>query len=772
MAAGYDGSIRIDTSIDGRGFNSGIKGIMGSLKGLAAAIGMAFGVGAVIAFGKSAVDAASQMQGAFIGLQSVMDGQGKSFSQAKEFITAYISDGLVPATNAVAAYKNLAMRGYSTDQIQKTMIALKDASAFGRQASLSMGEAVQSATEGLKNENSILVDNSGVTKNVSLMWKDYATSIGTTVGSLTKQQKIQAEVVGIMEETRFQTGDAGKLAGTYAGQLSALGVSFLNLRVAIGNAIIPIISQVLPYIKMAVDALVVFFNQVAQIMNILFGTNVSAASAEAATAIDEVAASTGTAAEAQGNLAKNTKDAGKAAKGALAAFDQLNVLQTADTTASTAGTGGSGAGGGGGVISQTKDASSAMDAAMTDMAAKVAAWKAQMLDFLQPVREAFDRLVVALTPLGETIWAGLKWAWDNILVPLGAWTITDLLPKFLDLLGVAAKLLNSILVALQPGWQWFWDNVLKPIAEWTGGKIIDILKWLTDRLTDLSTWIDNNQTAFMVITLLIIDFAASWLFVNGAITAWAIISSIASVATYIFGAAVAFLTSPIFLVVLAVAALIAIIALLIYYWPQISAFAARTWETIQQKWAIAGWWFSTYVTEPVKKGFDNALAWVQKSWENTFTGIKDFVKNTVNTIIDFINGMIRAIAGGINAVIKGLNSIKVTIPSWIPGMGGNSWGINLASVSAPQIPRLATGAVIPPNAQFAAILGDQRSGRNIEAPESLIRQIVSEEIGKIQADIKIGFSGSLASLVRELKPYIDKENVRVGGSLIRGGTTL
>jgi hypothetical protein len=96
----------------------------------------------------------------------------------------------------------------------------------------------------------------------------------------------------------------------------------------------------------------------------------------------------------------------------------------------------------------------------------------------------------------------------------------------------------------------------------------------------------------------------------------------------------------------------------------------------------------------------------------------------------------------------------------------------IANLPAPAIPHLATGAVIPPNAQFAAILGDQRSGKNIEAPESLIRQIVSEEIGKIQADVTINFSGSLASLVRELKPYIDKENVRIGGNLVKSGATI
>ena len=48
-------------------------------------------------------------------------------------------------------------------------------------------------------------------------------------------------------------------------------------------------------------------------------------------------------------------------------------------------------------------------------------------------------------------------------------------------------------------------------------------------------------------------------------------------------------------------------------------------------------------------------------------------------------------------------------------------------LTIPQIPMLAKGAVIPPNAPFAAILGDQTRGNNIETPEALLRQIVREE---------------------------------------------
>lgn len=138
-----------------------------TLKKLAGIVAFAFGTGALINFGKEAVQAASALNDAWMGLESIVTGQGKSFNKAKSFINDYISDGLVPLENAVTAYKSLAARGYSTEQIEKTLAALKDAAAFGRQSSYTLGEAVETAAEGLKNENSILVN------LISPSWKQF-----------------------------------------------------------------------------------------------------------------------------------------------------------------------------------------------------------------------------------------------------------------------------------------------------------------------------------------------------------------------------------------------------------------------------------------------------------------------------------------------------------------------------------------------------------------------------------------------------------------------
>ena len=67
--------------------------------------------------------------------------------------------------------------------------------------------------------------------------------------------------------------------------------------------------------------------------------------------------------------------------------------------------------------------------------------------------------------------------------------------------------------------------------------------------------------------------------------------------------------------------------------------------------------------------------------------------------------------------------------SAVNGVSLSSGKISVTQMQPVQVPRLATGAVIPPRAEFLAVLGDQRSGRNIETPEALMRKVVREESG-------------------------------------------
>jgi phage-related protein len=205
-------------------------------------------------------------------------------------------------------------------------------------------------------------------------------------------------------------------------------------------------------------------------------------------------------------------------------------------------------------------------------------------------------------------------------------------------------------------------------------------------------------------------------------------------------------------------------------WEDIKSFPGNAWTSIKEAWRDAKTWFSDNVIDPLKEKFSAGLDVIKNAFETVFGGVKDFIRARINDIITFINTMISALASGINTIINALNSINVTIPSWVPVVGGNSWGISIPTVQAPQIPYLATGAVIPPNAAFAAVLGDQKSGRNIEAPEALIRQIVREESQQQGAQaVTVRFEGRMAPIVRLMNPVIEQERTRVGGSLIAAG---
>ncbi|MGN0652316.1 MAG: hypothetical protein ACI4KN_04895, partial [Gemmiger sp.] len=139
------------------------------------------------------------------------------------------------------------------------------------------------------------------------------------------------------------------------------------------------------------------------------------------------------------------------------------------------------------------------------------------------------------------------------------------------------------------------------------------------------------------------------------------------------------------------------------------------------------------------------------------------VKGAVNTVIGFVNGMISAVVAGVNTVTRALNGLSFTIPDWVPGIGGNHFGFNIGTVTAPQIPYLAQGAVIPPNREFLAVLGDQTSGTNVEAPLSTIQQAVAEVMDDNITAMMAGFE-ALRDELSALRG--DVQSIEVGDEVI------
>lgn len=360
---------------------------------------------------------------------------------------------------------------------------------------------------------------------------------------------------------------------------------------------------------------------------------------------------------------------------------------------------------------------------------------------------SLDGLFAALSPFSEGIGSGLDWLLENVFNPLGTWVSNNLLPSFLDLLTVALDLLNVCIEALKPYAQWLWDEWLEPLAAWTADAIvsaIDSVRETFQKLLDLFTGKTSFQEFLDSLNgkdIIIIAIATAIGAVVAIVTAWNVISAIATGITSAFGVAMNILTAPITLVIIAIAALVAGIIILVKNWDKVKETAQNVWDKIKECFGKIGEWFNQHVVDPLK--------------------------NVFNSIIGFFEGVANRAIKAVNNIIKAINKISFDVPDWVPVIGGKKFGFNLKEVKEITLPRLATGAVIPPNHEFAAVLGDQKRGTNIEAPLDTIVEAFQRVQNNGIGDINIKFSGNEGQLLRYLFNGLEVTKSKRGLALVK-----
>lgn len=159
-------------------------------------------------------------------------------------------------------------------------------------------------------------------------------------------------------------------------------------------------------------------------------------------------------------------------------------------------------------------------------------------------------------------------------------------------------------------------------------------------------------------------------------------------------------------------------------------------------------------------------------WKDAWSGITDIFKDAWNGIIGFLEDAVNLIIDGINWMISKLNTFSITTPEWLnklsvtKGLGGKTFGFNIPTLASVQLPRLASGAVIPPNREFMAVLGDQKSGTNIETPLSTMvqafKQAMNETGGAGARQMTIVLQLDRRELGRAVYQLNNEETQRVG----------
>ncbi|MGM9879428.1 MAG: hypothetical protein ACI31R_05355 [Bacilli bacterium] len=171
-------------------------------------------------------------------------------------------------------------------------------------------------------------------------------------------------------------------------------------------------------------------------------------------------------------------------------------------------------------------------------------------------------------------------------------------------------------------------------------------------------------------------------------------------------------------------ALVAVLGLIISNWDTIKGYLQGAWNWIDEKlsylednFGIFGAVIGSLLRQIVKDGigiFSGLFTGFKQILDGIITIFKGDFKKGLSTIMKGIGNMLISV---LNTLILGLNTFLTPFRAAIVAIGKvTGQKFTMENIKIPTIPKLATGTVIPPRHEFAAILGDQKHGTNIEAP--------------------------------------------------------
>lgn len=837
LSSVYDGSIRIDSRIDTKGINRGVKNISSSLSTLktplsrlASAVGAAFAITSLVKFGQKAVNIASDLtevqnvvETAFGEMSYQVDKWAKSSIQkfgmselsAKKTASTYMamSSGMGMFSQEAA---NMAI---------KTAERTADIASFynvsQEQADTMLKSIWTGETESLKQIGVVMTQ-------TNLDAYALANGFHKTTQEMSQAEQVTLRYNYVMEQTRLAAGDFQKTQGSWANQTRILSEQWNAFMGEIGKSLITVLTPAIQVLNQILSVLISWAQTFSAVVSSLFGNQNTAAN-QAASSTQAVSSATSSAADSQKELAGSTKKATKELKGQVAAFDELNVLQQSSSDDNTASSPSGTTGNSAAIPSFSGDIGEGVKLS-PDVENTINNLKSALKKVVSYVEKnfgpSFKKAAAMISPQIKKLKDNFTKMWTDISTlgePLKNWFTGDFTIYLQTLIEAWGKLIANLFDTFNMVFSDIWNIVLFPFLQTFTSTILPfVTKFLTQIALTMSVFYETILGIFNTLwsegiapalELIMGIWQDLWSSISAAWDKWGapvfenIRLAIKNVGD-IFQTAWDNCFKPIWDNIMRIVDELwtnHLKPLVDNFLDFVGEFVNGALEIYNKFIApIVKWLYQTL--GPVFSKVFNKIADIvggvigtvvdiinglithlkgivqfivgifTGNWEKAWNGVKNAVEGIWNAIWSAIKGVINLIIGGINSLWSGLYKAVKGIVDTIGGVAGvignllgQDWRFSLPD-NPPLIPYLAQGAVIPPNAQFLAMLGDQRHGRNLEAPESLIRQIVREESGAgIPPNITVTAEGDLAALVRMLSFRIDEEKTRIGTSLTKGG---
>ena len=827
MAIGQsDGSIILSTKVDTSGINKGMNSIKGTIGKIGVAIGVALGVSALVNFGNAAVNLASDLQE----VQNVVDvAFGDMSYKAEEFAKSAIENFGISELSAkrtastyMAMAKGMGIAEDAASDMAITMTGLTaDIASFynmsQERADVILKSVYTGETETLKQLGIVMTE-------VNL--ENFAMSQGITksLSAMTQQEKTMLRYQFVLEQTRLAQGDFVRTQDSWANQTRILTERWKEMQRIFGEAFMMIGTLILP----AINDLVYGLTKVAEFAKVAASSIYELFTGKK---FDEQEEKTKQIADNIAEQAENQEKLNDEMKKTLAGFDDVEILsrQTAEATEtsgdnilpSTIG-GGATTGTSAGVdTSKYQEMASAIKSTLADIliaasqallalgviaifsgniplgigliiASKVAEVAGDTLGSENPLEtlkghlETLEEyLVPALLGIGVLLlFSGMiPLGIGLILGGIAYWGYKEVQSEeydtasFQDKLNVIMEAVSLGLVAIGVMLIFFGQIPLgigliiagKSLLDATeaklneGGVTTKIKKFFEDN----SELIVGVGIALVVISLILFacgvfsSLSLGLLVAGGAVLATAeemkpgaiqeaITNFFQDNAGLIVGVSIALIVLGIILLFTGVGIPLAI-GLIVAGGGALATTVALNWNFIVDK--VKDVW------DKVKEFWNKNIApiftakWWANLGKNIINGLISGIETGINWIIDALNGFI----GGISSITEAIG-----------GLIGQDWEI--PEIGHIQIPRLAKGAVIPPNREFLAVLGDQKQGTNIEAPLQTIVDAFNIALAQ-----NGGYSGGNTEVILEIdgrefgRAVVEqgnRENRRIGTRLV------
>lgn len=640
--------------------------------------GLTAGITAPLALaGKSMIEAASDFD-------ENLNKVNVAFGNSSEAVTAWAEN----ATEQFGLSKNQALEATSLFGDMGTAMGLTQSDAADMSTSLAglagdlasfknidIEQAMTALSGVFTGETESLKELGIVMTETNL--EEFAAKTGKVYSEMGQAEKVQLRYNYVMEMTKNAQGDYARTADGTANSLRTFQGSVDNLSSALGQNLLPIITPIINKMTEMVNKFAEMSPNTQKFILVIAGI---------AAAIGPVLIVIGQLVSTVGKISPLLSKAG----GTVSGFSKILGVLT-------------------GPVGLVVAAITALVAVFAYLFTTNESFRESIMSTVKTLGEAFKPVLDALLPvlinlattIGETLGKVLQ-------------TLAPVLAQIIELAGaLLAKLgefiawaLENILPVLQPIIEFMGENVLNVISFISQGigNLADVLSGILDFLSGVFTgdwelaW-QGIQEIFDGVWNLITDFLSS---------SWETIKTVISNGIEIAKAAIK------------------------AGWNAVKTVTSSTWNAIKDK--ISSIWSS------IKSKASNAAQWISDKVSNIFDGMKnkisgifeslvDIVTQPLNWIIDKLNGLISAAESAQNWIADAL-SFSIDIPWPVSDfVGFDNFTIGVDRISLPRIPYLASGAVIPPNKEFMAVLGDQKQGNNIEAPESLLRRIVREESG-------------------------------------------